>query len=49
MRWHAKEVRARPEGGGGFAPAVALKAHQWCDVGGSGANRFASEPGGGNN
>ncbi len=40
MKLHAIEVRARPEGGGGFAPAL------W---GGSGANRFASEPGGGNN
>ncbi len=32
----ATEVRARPGGGGVFAPALG---------GGSGANRFASEPG----
>ncbi len=36
MMRRTTEVRARPEGGGGFAPAVG---------GGSGANRIASDPG----
>ena len=33
---HTTEVRPRPEGGGGFAPALG---------GGSGANRVAGDPG----
>jgi hypothetical protein len=38
------ELRPGPEGGGGFAPAVTLKACLWHDGGGSGANRAASGP-----
>ena len=38
------EVRARPEGGGVFAPAVEPLVRLWRNGGGSGANRAASGP-----